>query len=325
MEHFDIRILSAPGEAAQHLPTAGRAAVIGETDAGLPGFAPNNPQAVLDYLHFHRAFKTPYELDRMRQAQQHGALGHLRRANRPAGGPIAINAASCWQPAQGQEAPKTNRPSMKTARPALPVQAYDPPPIAFLLIDAAPRWRLCLRHHPHLVRNDARFRACMPWTGNNGPGGKRGAPTDYPTCTWIHLRLARVRACIVDMEPGSMLAAGVTSVFFPHGLGHPIGLQVHDVAGFSDVDGKLIPRPEGHPFLRMTRTLEPGMVVTIEPGIYFIPSLLAGLRAGANAKAVDWNAIEHLSRFGGVRIEDEVHCTDGAPENLTRNAFEALA
>ena len=75
----------------------------------------------------------------------------------------------------------------------------------------------------------------------------------------------------------------------------------------------------------MTRTLEPGMVVTIEPGLYFIPTLLKGLREGRHAKAVDWKKVEHLAKFGGVRIEDEVHCADSEPENLTRDAFAELS
>jgi Xaa-Pro dipeptidase len=154
------------------------------------------------------------------------------------------------------------------------------------------------------------------------------AGTDYRDVHLeCHLRLGGVLRDlgIVDMDPGTMLAEGVTSVFFPHGLGHPIGLQVHDVAGFVDEDGELIPRPAGHPYLRMTRTLEPGMVVTIEPGLYFIPTLLKGLRDGKHAKAVDWKLVEHLARFGGVRVEDEVHCTGAASENLTRDAFAEIA
>ncbi|MBP6534510.1 MAG: M24 family metallopeptidase, partial [Arenimonas sp.] len=94
--------------------------------------------------------------------------------------------------------------------------------------------------------------------------------------------------------------------------------------GFSDENGVLIPRPDGHPFLRMTRTLEPGMVVTIEPGLYFIPSLLAQLKTRPEAKAVNWAKVEQLMPYGGVRIEDEVHCTGGEPENLSRDAFAAL-
>jgi len=100
---------------------------------------------------------------------------------------------------------------------------------------------------------------------------------------------------------------------------------VHDVAGYSDEQGGLIPRPDGHPYLRMTRVLEPGMVVTIEPGLYFIPTLLAKLRAGEHAAAVNWPKVELLAKFGGVRIEDEVHCTGDEPENLTRDAFAEIA
>jgi Xaa-Pro dipeptidase len=137
-----------------------------------------------------------------------------------------------------------------------------------------------------------------------------------------HLRLAGVlrNAGIVDMDPGAMVAEGVTRVFFPHGLGHLIGLQVHDVGGRHDREGREIPRPQGHPYLRLTRTLAPGMVVTIEPGLYFIPSLLAELRAGPHAGAVDWDAVEALLPYGGIRIEDEVACTEDEPENLTREA-----
>jgi len=153
------------------------------------------------------------------------------------------------------------------------------------------------------------------------------AGTDYRDLhLQTHLRLGGVLRDlgIVDMDPGSMLEKGVSSVFYPHGLGHPIGLQVHDVAGFSDENGDLIPRPDGHPFLRMTRTLAPGMVVTIEPGLYFIPMLLADLKTRPEAKAVNWAKVEQLMPYGGVRIEDEVHCTDGDPENISRDAFAAL-
>jgi Xaa-Pro dipeptidase len=66
------------------------------------------------------------------------------------------------------------------------------------------------------------------------------------------------------------------------------------------------------------------MVVTIEPGLYFIPTLLAKLKQRPEAKSVNWQKVEQLMPYGGVRIEDEVHCTDDLPENISRDAFAAL-
>jgi Xaa-Pro dipeptidase len=127
------------------------------------------------------------------------------------------------------------------------------------------------------------------------------------------------------MSAESAVESGVTGAFFPHGLGHPIGLQVHDVAGFQQGErGGSIARPDGHPYLRMTRVLEPGMVVTIEPGLYFIDMLLAELRDKPVAADIDWAKVDHFRQYGGIRIEDDVACTDDAPENLTRDAFGML-
>jgi Xaa-Pro dipeptidase len=126
------------------------------------------------------------------------------------------------------------------------------------------------------------------------------------------------------MSPEAALASGVSSAFFPHGIGHGIGLQVHDVAGFAASDsGGSIAKPDGHPYLRLTRTLAPGMVVTIEPGIYFIDMLLDELKAKGLGDAVDWARVDAFKPFGGIRIEDDVACTEGAPINLTREAFAA--
>ena len=127
--------------------------------------------------------------------------------------------------------------------------------------------------------------------------------------------------------PGqSALELGVTSVFFPHGIGHLLGLQVHDVGGvMGDLQGHERKRPEGHPYLRLTRMLEPGVVVTIEPGIYFIDSLLSAAHADARRGHIDWSVVEALRPYGGIRIEDNVATTAAAPENLTRDAFAKLA
>jgi Xaa-Pro dipeptidase len=132
---------------------------------------------------------------------------------------------------------------------------------------------------------------------------------------------------ITTVTGDAALERGVTSVFFPHGIGHLLGLQVHDVGGvMGDGSGREVERPAGHPYLRLTRMLEPGVVVTVEPGIYFIESLLKAARAdSARASLIDWEVVDELRPFGGVRIEDNVVTTAAKPENITRDAFAKLA
>ncbi|MCG8458652.1 MAG: Xaa-Pro dipeptidase [Holophagales bacterium] len=114
----------------------------------------------------------------------------------------------------------------------------------------------------------------------------------------------------------------LTRAFMPHGVGHLLGLQVHDVGGHqSGPDGGLSEPPDGH-VLRNTRTLESGHLVTIEPGIYFIPMLLEPWRQGEHAAKLDWQLIDELTRLGGVRIEDDVVATDHGFEDLTRHLIE---
>ncbi len=92
-----------------------------------------------------------------------------------------------------------------------------------------------------------------------------------------------------------------------------------------DLRGGERKRPDGHPYLRLTRMLEPGVVVTVEPGIYFIDSLLGAARADERRSLINWEAVEELRPYGGIRIEDNVVTTTAAPENMTRDAFARLA
>lgn len=109
-----------------------------------------------------------------------------------------------------------------------------------------------------------------------------------------------------------LVESGATRKLLPHGLGHSLGIQTHDV-GCRNVE------PEGrNPFLRNTTTVSAGQVFTIEPGCYFIPMLLDELRALPIAKEIDWTLVDALVPFGGVRIEDDMRVVDGGTENLTR-------
>lgn len=108
---------------------------------------------------------------------------------------------------------------------------------------------------------------------------------------------------------------GISRVFYPHGLGHSLGLQTHDV-------GCAVVRPrEDNPFLRNTSEIAEGQVFTIEPGLYFIDTLLAELRSKPEGKLVDWNAVEALAPFGGIRIEDDVFVGEAGTRNLTREVL----
>lgn len=127
---------------------------------------------------------------------------------------------------------------------------------------------------------------------------------------------------LVQMPPEEMVDERVTDAFLPHGLGHLLGLQVHDVGGgLASPRGGELARPARFPRLRLTRPLAPGMVVTIEPGIYFIDSLLAGLKKRRRvARQVRWRDLARLRQFGGIRIEDNVLVTPKGHRNLTREA-----
>ena len=83
--------------------------------------------------------------------------------------------------------------------------------------------------------------------------------------------------------------------------------------------------PATQPFLRLTRKLEPGFAVTVEPGIYFIDSLLNAARANGHAAHINWERVDELRPYGGIRVEDDVVvASSGGHENLTRNAFAQL-
>lgn len=115
------------------------------------------------------------------------------------------------------------------------------------------------------------------------------------------------------------VAKGLTYPFFPHGLGHFLGIQVHDVSGRQTApEGGTTPPPPQYPYLRTTRTIATGQCFTIEPGVYVIPMLLRAARSGPTSALFDWSLIDAMAPFGGVRIEDNLVVTADGHRNLTR-------
>ena len=338
VDRFDIVIIRKPEEALQHLPAnPARCAILGEASSTVGDYAPNNPAAVLNYLEYHRAFKTAYEMEMMRGASRVGVRGHLaaEAAFRAGASEFDIHMAYCIAARQdANELPYHNIVALNEHCAVLhytDLATTPPAPIRSFLIDAGgsfggyasdiTRTYASDRGSEFQAFIDAIDAAQRAMCAEVRPG------VDYRELhVGAHLKLAGVlqEFGLINLSPDAALAAGVSNAFFPHGIGHGIGLQVHDVAGFAESDaGGVIPRPAGQPFLRSTRTLEAGMVMTIEPGLYIIDMLLDEVRKGAHAGAVNWDRIEAFRPYGGVRIEDDVVCTDGDPINLTRDEFAA--
>ena len=110
--------------------------------------------------------------------------------------------------------------------------------------------------------------------------------------------------------------AGAHALFFPHGLGHMLGLDVHDMEGLGeDYVGydESVQRSEqfGLNYLRLAKTLQPGFVLTIEPGIYFIPELIDMWKTQNKfPEFINYDMLQNYLDFGGVRIEDDILITD---------------
>ena len=122
---------------------------------------------------------------------------------------------------------------------------------------------------------------------------------------------------IVQGDIDKMMEENIFALFFPHGLGHFLGLDTHDVGGYPKGVEK-IDRP-GIKFLRARRELMPGMVITIEPGIYFVPAVLEpAMKNPEQVKFLNVEKVRSFLSFGGIRIEDNIHITENGYENLTK-------
>ncbi|MEA3452584.1 MAG: aminopeptidase P family protein [Bacteroidota bacterium] len=122
------------------------------------------------------------------------------------------------------------------------------------------------------------------------------------------------------------VAQGAHALFYPHGLGHMMGMDVHDLEGvgedFVGYDNEIKRADQfGLAFLRLGRKLQPGFVITVEPGIYFIPELIDMWKAeGKHTDFINYDKVESFKDFGGIRIEDDILVT----ENGCRNLSEAI-
>ena len=338
--HFEVHTAEDRAGARAQLPAdLSRAAYIGDALPELTnwGIGAVNPRPLMRRLDYARAVKTPYELACLREASRLGARGHhaAERAFRAGAAEFEIELAflaACGQ--REQELPYNPIIALNAGGAVLHYQVLEKQPPRerhSLLIDAGAEFAGyasdITRTHSY---QDADFAALIGrmdqmqqalCAGVRAGVDWRDVHLKAHQLTGELLREADITRCSAD----EALATAVTSVFLPHGIGHLLGLEVHDVGGFMRTpEGGDIPRPDGHPNLRLTRVLEEGFVVTMEPGIYFIEQLLDAARADDRGRRINWSRVAALAKFGGIRIEDDLAVTRDGCENLTRGAFRSF-
>lgn len=329
-DHFDL-VTVGPGHAGDVLP-GGKVAVVTRD----PGQAPPgevNPSALVASLDQARTRKSDYEIACLAEATRRAVIGHRATEARFHAGPVSeleIHLAYLIASEQDDSAaPYKNIVALGEHCAVLHYVAYQRAKISgstSLLVDAGAK---CQSYGSDITRTYAR---------GDDPAAKRFAD--------LITRMDRLQqAVIAKITPGKayedlhddchrlladllietgigkgsaaeLVDRGITRALLPHGLGHSLGVTVHDVGM------KLRPpRPENK-FLRNTSTIEVGQVFTIEPGLYFIDGLLKPLREQPRTSGLlDQAAVEELRPFGGIRIEDNVVVLDKGVRNLTREAF----
>ncbi|MDH3399500.1 MAG: Xaa-Pro dipeptidase [Chromatiales bacterium] len=335
VDHFDIVSVSDLGNMRDALPEGAAAApLIAEKRDQFKdwGLGEQNPEGLLNHLHFHRAWKTDYEIACMEVATKKAVKAHRAALNAYQNGASEYEIHQAYLLAAGHvehELPYGNiiaygENAAVLHYTHLPRQHPDGIPPSFLIDAGATHngyasdiTRTYTAHGGEFAEmidamDEAQIRLC-----ETIKPGLNFADLHLQAHAEVATMLNRFK--IVKCSAEAALESGLTRTFLPHGLGHLLGLQVHDIGGLqAGPDGGIIERPDGHPYLRLTRTLETSWVTTVEPGLYFIPSLLKKLAQTPAGGEINWEKVESLKPFGGIRIEDNVLVTENGQRNLTR-------
>ncbi len=336
-QYFEIVLYSKLDEVPKLLKRTGRVAIIAEAAYEfLADTHEHNPKGLLDRLHFDRARKTPWEQFCLRKANQIAVKGHrstvegfeqkLSEFALHQNYLVAVNQ-------QELSLPYNNIIALNEHTAVLHYQhkATDSPEqYRSLLVDAGATYAGYAADITRTVaQGNPLFSALLA-----GVDSFQQVILDQvkPGVSFIELHrlmhqqlfllLKSVGIIKTELAAESPEALSISQTFCPHGLGHLLGLQVHDVGGWQqNAQGVIAPPPAPFNFLRLTRVLEPGYVLTIEPGLYFIPSLLAQLKNSSLSQNIDWVLVDSLTPWGGIRVEDNICVTESGHENYTRDAF----
>lgn len=337
-EQFELVRLSKVSELVDHLPGSGLV-YLGEAPvlAQMVGAeADSDASAALrHYLDYQRAYKSGYEIEQLQEAATRALKAHVaaRELFLEGGSEYEIHQAylsSCQ--ALEDETPYTNIVALNEKSAILHYQQKRRsrlPDNSVLLIDAGCRinnygsdiTRTSATSTAHPVFHE--LLAAMETLELELVDSVRpGLP--YPdlhsqALAGVADMLISTGICRAGRE--ALLDQQIPQLFMPHGVGHLLGVQVHDVGGHQkNIAGEQQPPPPHSPALRNTRTMTENMVFTVEPGCYFIPLLLEPERESARGSVMNWPLIEQLYACGGIRIEDNIVVTATGHRNLSRPA-----
>ncbi len=336
-DHFDIRIVHDIEDVAKHLPQErDKCILLGEIENAAHAFGIEriNPGSALNILHFDRSVKTAYEIECMRAASRRGVKGHRKAARSFQAGKSEFDIHLDYCRAVGQadiELPYGNIIALNENGAVLHYQHQSrskPAAAKSFLIDAGASingyasdiTRTYAKEDGEFAHLIKRFDQLQQELVAEVKAGLDFADLHILCHRKIAELLVEIR--LAKGSADALIEAGVTAAFYPHGLGHLLGIQVHDVGGhMGDDTGTIIDPPSGHPYLRLTRVLEVDQVLTIEPGLYVIDMLQENLVGTAAHGMINQKRLSWLRPYGGIRIEDNVRVLEGGSENLTRDAF----
>jgi Xaa-Pro dipeptidase len=336
-DHFDIHLCSdlahVKRELSRYESTSTHRAWIGEDTELANELRINkpNPQGLMHRLHYGRAIKSQYEIACLTQANATALVGHEAAKKAFLAGKSEFETQLAYLGAVQQDQtqmPYRNIIGFGHHSAVLHYQHYDysaqnmHQPQSFL-IDAG---TLCNGYASDITRCHSRGSDLYQQLIDAMTAAQRDV------CAMVkpgvkfadlhqqmhHLTLDLLETFnLVKGSRDELAASRISSAFFPHGLGHLLGLQVHDIGGWQqDELGSMREPPADHRHLRCTRTLENDMVVTIEPGLYVIDSLLQTWRDDGFGHLLNNTAVDQLRPLGGVRIEDNIVVAE-QPINLS--------
>ena len=338
VKYFKVIIVSSIKEVSPHLPSNNKECFFITDDLVdekyTNGINNINPINVINILNYSRTTKTKYEIECLRAASKRAVSGHLIAKNKFKNGAseFDIHLSYCKATNHSEnELPYKNIIAINENASILHYQHYmknkTNNPSSFL-IDAG----ACVNGYAADITRTYAFK-------NNEFQSLIDAMDKVQQeiinlikidITFIELHLnAHEKIAKLIQQFGlangsieSLISNKITNTFFPHGLGHFLGLQVHDVGGFlENSQGKKIQKSEQHPNLRLNRKIEKNKVFTIEPGLYAIDLLINKTKIDGTYKMLNIEKIAWLKPYGGIRIEDNIRVLDEGVENLTRNAF----